>query len=634
MAKELDVYQFIKSFSTKNKLSIIEYSIFSLAIQRQARNYDQKEPFFRDLSINPDTILVPRLFQLSKEGRISIQTVNNRIDRIFLPEAFTETVYREYKRIEDNPDIPFPDEDSLGISVPMEWIQAVSVEADLPSILTQNADKTVPLYRLVFPDSNKNMVILSIMVLDKLLDYSILKIRNYLRKGSNKDYIQQRMVAAFSGKDNLLKDNLTSIMIRPFEAAEELRNNTGAFSYSFWAYLTTSIRKDLSGKSDPMPDDIAANQASYILDVYNNHYKNKAQHEIDRNEAFNTLAQTLKKPPYLYSLDDISNFRDSQGRPLLGKYTKEELETWLKDKTSQTTEERLPELLLLTSGYAKGNIIAKETMIPYLVNSLKENRSVIKTMIIRDWREIMEEFRTIPAMEDDKAFIADLDKKLEANAPSLFSILLTSLPGLVYQELRPAKETSAELERCFGAENTSSTDVLLNLNRKHMYMDVKVMMPIWYSIPILSWILKLFLKPRDKKQNPQTKTSKNRVNTQQEVQRPENTRAIEFSQMARAAEKRLLSTGQSLEDRMINLNVRWNTLIEAQAKANLTEDIHSLVRDYLRNALRTMRPSSFTLERIEAMAATIADRPNLLKIRNHQALEEYIKLYIIKLLKK
>lgn len=104
--------------------------------------------------------------------------------------------------------------------------------------------------------------------------------------------------------------------------------------------------------------------------------------------------------------------------------------------------------------------------------------------------------------------------------------------------------------------------------------------------------------------------------------------------MARAAEKRLLPQGQSLEDRMISLNGRWNTMLDVQAKANLTEDIHSLVRDFVRNALRTMRPSSFTLERIETMAANIADRPNLLKIRNHQALEEYIKLYIIKLLKR
>ena len=59
-----------------------------------------------------------------------------------------------------------------------------------------------------------------------------------------------------------------------------------------------------------------------------------------------------------------------------------------------------------------------------------------------------------------------------------------------------------------------------------------------------------------------------------------------------------------------------------------------LVRDYLRTTLRSMRPSAFTPDRVEMMAANLADRPNLLKIRNHQALEEYIRLYMVKMLKR
>jgi len=96
----------------------------------------------------------------------------------------------------------------------------------------------------------------------------------------------------------------------------------------------------------------------------------------------------------------------------------------------------------------------------------------------------------------------------------------------------------------------------------------------------------------------------------------------------------MLPQGQTLEDYLVSLSSRWNTLLDPVAKANLREDINSLVRDFVRTTLRSMRPSSFTPERIERMAATIADRPNLMRIRNHTALEEYVKLYIIKLLKR
>jgi len=50
--------------------------------------------------------------------------------------------------------------------------------------------------------------------------------------------------------------------------------------------------------------------------------------------------------------------------------------------------------------------------------------------------------------------------------------------------------------------------------------------------------------------------------------------------------------------------------------------------------LRTMKPSSFTIDRLETLSSNLADTPTLLKIRNHSALEEYIKLYMVKMLKR
>ena len=94
------------------------------------------------------------------------------------------------------------------------------------------------------------------------------------------------------------------------------------------------------------------------------------------------------------------------------------------------------------------------------------------------------------------------------------------------------------------------------------------------------------------------------------------------------------SQGYNLEEYLQTLIGRWNNLLDPVAKANLTEDINSLVRDYLRGVLRTMRPSGFTADRLEMMSANLADTPNLLRIRNHQALQEYIKLYMVKMLKR
>lgn len=636
MARELDAYQLLKTFATRNKTNAIEYASFSQAIQRQAKSYDQADPFYRDLALHPDGILIPRLFQLARDGRISLQAVENRIDLILLTEAFTEVVYSEYRRMEENPDIPFPDEDSLRLSVPPEWIQAISVESDLPAMVVFEGDRPVPLYRLLFPEGLKPIVILSVMVGDKLLEYSVLKIRNYLRKGSNRDFIQQRLASALSGKDRMIKDGITAILIRPFDAVQEMKQGSGDFSYSFWAYLTTAIRKDLSSKGDPMPDDTAAWQASYVVDVFNNYYKNRAQREQERETALKLLSVLLRKPPYLYSVEDIVEFRDGQGRPLLGKYTREELEAWLKERTTQAVEGALPELLLLGSGPAKGRVIAKEALIPYVVKALREARITIKSLLTRDWRTLMSDFGTVLAMDDDAAFRTELEKRLEACAPILWSLLLTPLPPLVYQEFRGSKDSAVDLDRCFIGDRMAGIDVLLDLDRKRLLSDVRMLLPFWYYVPVVSWILRLFLQGEKRRAaRKRAELVPPRIEAAEAAAgRPVNARAAEFGQMARLAEKRMLPQGHSMDSYLDVLSSRWNTLLDPVAKANLNEDINALVRDFLRTALRSMRPASFTPERIETMAATLADRPNLLRIRNHQALEEYIKLYIVKMLKR
>lgn len=636
MARDLDVHQLLKTFAARNKTAIIEYATFAQAIQRQAKGNDQSVPFYRDLALHPDTIIVPKLFQLAREKRISLQAVENRVDRIFLPEAFTEPVYAEYRRMEENPDIPFPDESSMHLSVPPEWLQAVSVESDLPTLVTLEGDRPVPLYRLVFPEGLKPILMLSVAVGDKLLEYAVLKIRNYLRKGSNRDFIQQRLFPAFSDKERILKDGLTSIMIRPFDSIQEMRQGTGDFSYSFWAYLTSAIRKDLSGKGDMMPDDIAAFQASYLVDVYNNHFKNRAQLEQDREAAFKTLSELLRKPPYLFVVDDIVDFRDSQGRPLLGRYTREELEAWIQERTTQAVQGALPELLLVGAEGLKSQIIVKERLLPYLVKALREARVAIRPAIVRDWHAVLADFETLPAMEDDQAFRGELSTRLAGFSPVLSVILSTALPTLVFQEFRNEKDAVIEIDKCFGGNRVAGAEVLLDLNRKRLLAEARTLLPIWYSVPIISWLVALFSRGsrRKKRQLARTKAATVAGQAPSAESRAPNARSMEFGQAARVAEQKMLPQGYSLDEYLGFLVSRWNTLIDPIAKDNLTEDINSLVRDFLRASLRSMRPSSFTPDRIEMMAANLADRPNLLRIRNHTALEEYIRLYMVKVLKR
>lgn len=635
MSTGFDVYQVLKAFAARNKTPVIDYRLFAQAVQRQARTYDQANPLYRDLSLHPEGVLTPRLMQLAREKRVSVFTSGNQIDRIYLPEAFTEAVYQEYRRMEDNPDIPFPDEAALKLSIPSEWIQPVSVETDLPALIDFEGDRPALLYRIMFPEGLKSIVILSLAVSDKLLEYAILKIRHYLRKGSNKDFIQQRLMGALAGKELQLKETLTSILIKPFDTLEAMRSGKSDFIYPFWAYLSSAIKKDLSGKGDPTSEDISVWQAAYVIDVYNNYYKGRAQREQERETAFKTLEFQLAKPPYLYSLQDVTDFRDSQGRPLLGKYSREELEAWLQAKTTEAEGTSLPQVLIVPVSPARSLFIAREKLLPYLVKALSEARPAVRAAITRDWQEVLLDFGSLDAMNDDEAFREDLRKRLGRAAPVLVAVLDAQLAPAVLAASDKAGDHA--LERWFGNSRTAGMDLLLDLNRKRLLTDVRMLLPLWYTVPVLSWLLALFKRSERRKAERREALTKAIRSGEQEKDQPKpgnNARATDFSLAAANAEKAFLPAGYKADEYLAILEERWNTLLDPRAKANLTEDIRSLVRDYLRGALRSMKPSSFTADRVRTMAGNLADTPNLLKIRNHAALEEFIRLYMITVLKR
>ena len=96
MGRGIDVYQVLLSFAHRNSLRELDYKTFAQAIQRQAKLSDQSEPVYRDLALNPDIVLVPRLFLLSKEKKLVLETAGNEIRSIVLPERYAEAFLQEY----------------------------------------------------------------------------------------------------------------------------------------------------------------------------------------------------------------------------------------------------------------------------------------------------------------------------------------------------------------------------------------------------------------------------------------------------------------------------------------------------------------------------------------------------------
>ena len=182
--------------------------------------------------------------------------------------------------------------------------------------------------------------------------------------------------------------------------------------------------------------------------------------------------------------------------------------------------------------------------------------------------------------------------------------------------------------------------------------DAKILLPVWYTIPILSWIIALFT---GKHKNRVKTVKKDSKNTQQQKanktvqQKGEATISIyeehksqsnssgkkeELKRMASEIEKLIVPPDSTLDSELTSYLNEWNHLLDKTAKKNLVEDVNSLIRDYLRKILRTSSPNSFTLERIKELSYTLAKTPALQKIKDQENLQVYIQLYMLRLIKK
>lgn len=108
MGRELDVYQLVRSFAHKNALTEIDYRSFADACQRQARQSVTADPLFRDLAINPDTVLIPRLFLVAKDRKLALEMAGNDIRTIVLPERYSDAFSRSTAGSRKIPTCPFP----------------------------------------------------------------------------------------------------------------------------------------------------------------------------------------------------------------------------------------------------------------------------------------------------------------------------------------------------------------------------------------------------------------------------------------------------------------------------------------------------------------------------------------------
>lgn len=634
MAATSNIAVLLKHLASKQKTPFIIYKEFCDYMKRYAQHNVEELPELVSYLGSPEQTIDKELAPYIESKRVVILDEDSPKKTIFVTSFFNTKFAERYKEIQGNAAIPFPTVLDFPKQAPLEILDKQNSQDVIFALLSNQDKNDKKIYSIILPNNITPVIFPGNVPVQILVDAAMEKIRRMLKKEEYHDYYLKKLRISNPGKELSSKNFFTEFITKPDVALRSLES--AGDSFYFWNQLCYFIKQDYEKVKDFTQEDINVLQSVHIAEIVVSFYKNEAQQNLQRETAIKTLQSCLTKPPYYFSMDTILKFTDTKGIPLYGQYTEKDLKAFLQKETTESTNNELPALLVLKTDDDSRYFIYKNNVIPLILRLASDAHTDINEKLTKDWFKKLQNFEKLPEMNEEKAFNDRLEDELRLESPVLYSLLTSNFLPILNIEFQQNSIAGAQ-GSIFEGDELISYAGILQLNRIEILENAKILLPIWYTIPIISWLIALFTKKSTKKKKTQNKSKKIVKNTEEETNETVKQKPIskkdELIKAAKKIETSFVPEGSTIEAELVTYKKQWNKMISKEANNNLTEDVNALIRDYMRKVLRTLPSKSFTADRITELATTLVNTPNMKKITERNAILQYTQLYMIYIVK-
>lgn len=623
MSDKRDVPFLLKAFSLSQNTAKFDLISFCLFVQKYATKYSDNYPELKPYENIGTEDMSEQLEQLKDAGEIEYIVHINGNGTITVPHYYIEKIKRIFNSITEKPTVAFPTQQDLPKDIPQNFVKKIELDETFTQLTGSNKTTEI-LYQLNFGPVLPFLIFPSSMSAESLLLLSLVKLKTYLEKDETADYAYKRLLAANSGKNFTVKNFLTDIQNHPHQAMETIKE--ASETYLLWGQLCTFIIQEFDKKSEKLAEEISILQGVRIIEFMSTYYRTKNQKKLQSETALKNLGLCLQQSPYHFTLKAITNFKDSRGVPLLGQYEKDELQNYINKRTSEINEYSIPDLLIFKNQGGETFFVLTSKVIPLIIYFINQYRKRIQDQCIKNWKNDLKNFTNNPAMKDDKAFDQYLQNLVQANANNLYSLLTSKFITSVSNDKKILETQPIEYSRIFPQGHLAPYSQLLLLDRNETVRDTKILLPFWYSISLFYKIASFFHRKKTKTSNANNAAANN--------SKGEKIPKLTMKDKAKELLPEFLPENMSYEDAMQKYLYNWNQNLSEEYRNNLTEDVNSLIRDYIRGVQRTLSVKSLTKEHISALANRIVKTPSLLTISDKDSLQKYCELYILDLIQK
>lgn len=643
MATSSNIQVLLRSYATRQNSAQVNVTEFCDYIKKYAQHHAQEQAELLPYINNANELVRKELERLAEEKQILFISADPEKKEVIVISYYIDKCANIYQNIKKNSAIPYPSNTDLPKNTPSEVMKKESADVYLANTLSQETSKEHSLYCLQLPRALPSILIPTTFPAEELMAIALSKFQMKLRKDEFHDYFLKKLMVANPGKDLTIKNFFTTVTKKPEEAIRSIKNASDTFYQ--WNQLCFFVRQDYEKMTDLTAEDVSLLQSVYLLEFCIAHYRTKAQQNLQRDTALKNLELSLNKPPYYFTRENINMFSDSRGVPLLGQYSDKDLSEFLQNATTNAEENKLPSLLTFMGINNTRTYVLKSKVLPLIVRLCTDAREAVRDQITKDCFNNLKKFASVPEMKNQELFEKTLENSVKIHSPILYALLNASFLKALQYESRGMSELVTGHIHLFTDGEISPYSELLMISKEEILTDAKIMLPVWYTIPVVSWLMAMFKgQPKQKKQKPQSQATQKKMIASDEAetydapsplspQDAATSRKEELKQAALDAEKHYVPDGSTLERELSSYENAWNRMLSKQAKANLTEDVNALIRDYMRKILKTLRANNFTPERINNLATTLVKTPGMQKIQDQAELHMYVQLYMVKLIK-
>lgn len=618
----------LRHYATRQESAFVNLREFSEYIKKYSAKHLEEQPDLVKYLETTESSLLKDAEELAEKHEVYILNKTLGKASVIVITYYSIQFANRYKEIVSNITTPFPIVSDLPKQLPSDAIEKFSADEFIPSAQEKQNTKSPKLYCLLMPRDVPSILFPACVPIQFLIKTAMAKIRHMLKKDEYHDYFQKKLRTSNPGKE-LSAQNYFKKFISQNET-QDLNMDISGDNFYFWNQLCYFIRQDFEKVKDRTSEHTNILQSVAISEIWTNSLKEKASKKQQKELALKELEQDLEKPPFFFSMESILKLKDSKGKLIYGQISEDELKDFLQRLTTECPNNELPRLLVFKIETGARYFIFKERVFQLVIRLSNEAHDTVEKRITEKWFNALSNYQKLPEMKDEKLFENCVKKEVKECSPVLYALLNANFLTMLSFESDHNNDV-----RIFSNGKLLPYTELLMLKSSSILSNAKMMLPFWYTIPIISWLAKLFNKKNKTIPTPSNKvkefTSDDIPDDSHSSGKNGSKREI-LTKTAKEISEYLVPPGSTIDRELDSYLKIWNKMITKEAHDTLTSDVNSLIRDYMRKVIKTISAQTFSLERVQNLAETLVKTPNMQKIKEEEALSMYVQLFILRLI--